>query len=128
MTSTSANQHMPRILACVLSMALALACVAASAQSVVHPTQAQRAQHRAHVQQLKSQQQSRKLRQRLQKQINDTASKAYKHHPKVQQQMHHAADVRERQARTRDKDLEKKIRHADRPLPVHTAPAPADSR
>ncbi|HET8554462.1 MAG TPA: hypothetical protein VFL78_06510 [Rhodanobacteraceae bacterium] len=127
MTSTSANQHVPRIAVCILSMALVVASVAASAQSVVHPTQAERAQHRAHVQHLKSQQQSRKLRQRLQKQINDTASKAYKHHPKVQKQMHDAADVRERQARTRDKDLEKKIRHADRPLPVHTAPAPAGS-
>lgn len=128
MTSTSANQHMSRILACVLSVMLALVCVAASAQSVVHPTQAERAQHRTHVQQLKSQQQNRKLRQRLQKQINDTASKAYKQHPKVQQQMHDAANVRERQAKTRDKDLEKKIRHTDRPLPVHTEPAPAGSR
>lgn len=136
MTSTPAIKHISGVarrrphglLVCVLSAALTMAAVVASAQTVVHPTPIERAQHSAHVQRLKSQQQSRKLSRQLQKSINDTASKAYKHQPKVQSQMQHASSVRQRQSKARDRDLEKKVERAKRPLPVHTAPVPASSR
>ncbi|HET7268764.1 MAG TPA: hypothetical protein VFJ15_11705 [Oleiagrimonas sp.] len=94
---------------------------------VLHPTPAEQAQHAAHAQQLRDKQQSRKQRQRRQQTINRTASKAYAGQPALQAQMRHAAKVRQRQADARKRDLDKKIRRAEQPLPLHVDPAPASS-
>lgn len=133
-TNTPANMHTSAIrhrrlrgvLVCTLAAAWALMAGVAAAQ-VVHPTQAERAQHTAHAQYLKSQQQSRKLRQRRNRRINRTASKAYADQPKVLKQMHHAGNVRQRQFKARDKAHKKKLERAERPLPTRVTPAHSGS-
>lgn len=135
MTSASANREifetkrLPpfRLVASVL-LAWALVCVPMTGLAqVVHPTPAERAQHAAHEQQLRNKQQNHKLRQQLQKSINRTASKAYADQPALQKQMQNATKQRQRQTDARNRDLAKKIKRAEQPLPLHVDPAPAGS-
>ena len=136
MTSASANRQIfqakrlpPRrpVAGAWLAWALVFASTPALAQ-VIHPTPAEQAQHAVHAQQLRDKQQNHKLRQQLQQSINRTASKAYADQPALQKQIKHAARQRQRQTDARNRDLAKKIRQAEQPLPLHVEPAPAGSR
>lgn len=112
---------------CLLILLLCMPVFAASAQTVVRPTSAEHAQRQAHAQQLKSQKQARELNRQQQKRVQDTARKAYKSQPRLQDRMKHASDARQRQSRQRDKDLDRHIRHAEKPQPTRVTPAPAGS-
>lgn len=136
MTSASANQPIFEVkrlppLRLVASAFLAWALVSVSTTAlaqVVHPTPAEQAQHAAHAQQLRNKQQNHKLRQQLQQTINRTSSKAYADQPALQAQMRQATKQRQRQTDARNRDLAKKVRRAEQPLPLHVDPAPTGSR
>ncbi len=110
-----------------LALLLAAPVSGVFAQQAVHPTAAERARHDAHVQQLKDRKRTDQLRRRQQKQIQDTARKAYPRHPELQQRMKRGSDGRQQQSRQRERDLDRRIRHAERPQPVQSSPPPASS-
>jgi uncharacterized protein HemX len=113
----------------ILTLALASAGFAAAAQTVVHPTPAERARQQVHAQQLRTKQRNHRLKRQIQQRTQTTANKAFKDHPTLQQNMRQNNEQRRRQSRERDRDLDREVRQSQVPQPISTSsqPAPAQS-
>jgi hypothetical protein len=113
----------------ILTVALASTGFAAAAQTVIHPTPAERARQQVHAQQLRTKQRNNRLKRQIQQRTQDTANKAFKGHPTLQQNMRQNNEQRRRETRERDRDLDRDVRKSQVPQPISTSsqPAPAQS-
>jgi hypothetical protein len=113
----------------IVTLALATPAFALAAQTVVHPTPAERARQQVHAQQLRTRQHNNRLKRQIQQRTQATANKAFKNHPTLQQNMRQNNEQRHRQSRERDRDLDREVRQSQVPPPISSAsqPAPAQS-
>lgn len=108
-------------------MPWAYAAPHAAPQAVTQPTPMQRAQQRSRAQDLQQKKQTRRLQRDQARRTQDTARRPYKNQPALQKRMKRASDVRQKQSRDADRDLDRRLRKARRPQPVQSAPSPASS-